>query len=177
MQKLQQILKAPYYFQWLILFFVLHQYAEFVSYIKISSVLLLILELSAVGWVLFFLLVKMYHDAHKATLMVTVLLFCYLFFCAIQDALAGYRPLFKWSLFPRLLPVMALICIGTFIGLLRYKRSPVRLTRFLGGLFLTLTLFDACSIGWRVPIKQPVAPVADIKPLAVTIAKPDVYLI
>src|SRR5438094_579622 len=138
MQKFQQILKAPYYFQWLILFFVLHQYTEFVGFIKISSLLLLIVELSAGAWVLFFLFRRMYCDAHKAALMVSVLFFCYLFFCAIQDALAGYRPLFKWSLFLRLLPVMLLLCVGTFIGLFRYKRSPLRLTRFLGGVFVTL---------------------------------------
>ncbi len=178
MQKLlQQILKAPYYFQWLILFFVLHQYAEFVGYIRMSSVLLLIVELSAVAWVLFFLSRRMYRDAHKAALLVTVLFFCYLFFCAIQDALAGYRPLFKWSLFPRLLPVMALVCVGTFIGLFRYKTSPTKLTRFFSGLFLILALFDACEMLWKAPPKQPKPAVAAVQPLADTLAKPDVYLI
>ncbi|MFL5743129.1 MAG: sulfatase-like hydrolase/transferase [Niastella sp.] len=180
MQKLQQILKVPYYFQWLILFFVLHQYTEFMGFIRISSMLLLIVELSAAAWILFFLFRKMYRDAHKAALLVSVLFFCYFFFGAIQDALAGYRPLFKWSLFPRLLPVMLLVCAGTFIGLFRYKRSPVKLTRFLSGVFVTLMLFDTCLILWQAAtVKQPKAPMAaeSIKPLADTAAKPDVYLI
>lgn len=180
MQKLQQIIKAPYYFQWLILFFVLHGYSEFVGLIRGSSLLLLTIELSAVAWVLFFLFRKMYRDAHKAALLVTVLFFCYLFFCPVQDALASYPSLFKWSLFPRLLPAMALLSAGSFVALFRYKRSPVKLTRFLSGMLLALVAFDACSIIWQaVTLKPARSPIAGqvIKPLADTAARPDVYLI
>lgn len=180
MQKLQQLLKAPYYFQWLILFFVLHGYNEFVGFIRVSSLLLLIVELSAVAWFLFFLFRKMYRDAHKAALLVSVLFFSYFFFSAIQDALAASQPLFKWSLFPRLLPAFALLCFITFIGLFRYKRSPVKWARFLNSMLVAMVLFDTGSIIWQVAtLTPPKAPVIaqTVKPLADTAATPDVYLI
>jgi len=180
MQKLQQILKAPYYFQWLILFFVLHGYNEFVGFIRTSSLLLLIVQLSAVAWVLFFVFRKMYRDAHKAALFVSVLFFCYFFFGAIQDTMAEYQSLFKWSLFPRLLPAFGLLCLITFVGLFRYKSSPVKLTRFLSVMLLTLVLINTCSIIWQVvTMKPPKALITaqSIKPLADTVTKPAVYLI
>lgn len=180
MQKIQQFLKAPYYFQWLILFFVLHGYNEFFGMIKLSSLALLIVQLSAVAWGLFFICRKMYRDAHKAALLVTVLFFCYLFFGAMQDGLAHYPPLFLWSLFTRLIPVLALLSLVFFAGLFFLKRSPLKLTRFLNGLLVTFVLLDAVLIGWRAgtmkPKKAPVA-LQVIKPVADTVTKPDVYLI
>ncbi|OQP47269.1 hypothetical protein A4H97_07125 [Niastella yeongjuensis] len=180
MQKLQQILKAPFNFQWLVLFFVLHGYSEFVGFIPIPSLLLLIVELSAVAWLLFFLFRKMYRDAHKAALLVTVLFFWYLFFYAVQDALSVHPSLYKWSLFPRLLPVVVLLSAGTFIALFKYKRSPVKLNGYLNLVFLILTLFDTGSILWQAITVKPASTPAiteTIKPLADTAAKPDVYLI
>jgi hypothetical protein len=180
MQKLRQILKAPYNFQWLVLFFMLHGYNDFIGFIKVPSLLLLIVELSAVAWVLFFLFRKMYRDAYKAALLVTVLFFWYLFFAAIQDGLAAHEQTFKWSLFPRLLTVLILLSAGTFIGLFKYKRSPVKINGFLNVVFLTLALFDTCSMIWQTTtLKTPKVPqiAASIKPLVDTAAKPDVYLI
>lgn len=180
MQKLQQLLKAPCYFQWLILFFVLHAYNDFVSFVRVSSLLLLIVELSAIAWGLFFLFRKMYRDAHKAALLVTVLFFSYLFFSAVQDALMAYPPLFRWSLFPRLLPAFALLCAGTFVVLFKYKKPLVKLTGFFSVMFLALVVFDTCLIIWQVITPKPskASGIAQsITPLADTVAKPDVYLI
>jgi hypothetical protein len=178
MQKLQQILKAPYYFQWLVLFFVLHNYNEFAGFIRTPSLLLLIVELSVVAWLLFFAFRKMYRDAHKAALLVFVLFFSYLFFCAIQDALAASRPLFKWSLYPRLIPAFALLCFITFTALFRYKRSLEKPTRFFNGILVVLVLFECGSAIWQAATLTPSKePVIAIKPLPDTVAKPDVYLI
>ncbi|THU33433.1 hypothetical protein FAM09_25110 [Niastella caeni] len=180
MQKIQQFLKAPYYFQWLILFFVLHGYNEFFGLIKISSLALLIVQLSAVAWVLFFICRKLYRDAHKAALFVTVLFFCYLFFGAFQDGLAAKPSLFYWSLFRTLIPVLAFICLVTFAGLFFLKRKPVRLTSFLSLLFVTLTLFDAVTVLWRTATtknKKPLVAIGPLTPIADTVARPDVYLI
>jgi hypothetical protein len=179
MQKILHLLKAPLYFQWLILFFVLHGYSEFIGHIQLSSLALLIVKLSAVAWLLFFIFRRMYRDAYKSALLVTVLFFCYLFFGAMQDKLAAYPPLFSWSLFRKLIPVLGVLCLLVAISLFFSKTPPPKFTRFLNGLFIIYILFDIGSITWRainMEQKPPVA-VQGIRPLAGSVTKPDVYLI
>lgn len=180
MQRLQQLLKGPLYFQWLILFFVLHGYSEFVGYIHLSSLALLIVKLSAVAWLLFFVFRKMYRDAYKGAALVTLLFFCYLFFGAMQDKMAAYPPLYSWSLFRKLVPVLGVLCLLAGVGLFFSKPPPAKFTRFLNGLFLIYLLVDVCMISYRaIFIEKKPAPAAAqiIEPLADTVAKPDVYFI
>jgi hypothetical protein len=180
MQKIQHFLKSPFYFQWLILFFVLHGYSEFIGFIPLSSLALLIAKLSIVAWLLFLVCRKMYGNGYKAALLVTVLFFCYLFFGAIQDMLAACKPIFSWSLFRTLIPALALICAVVFVRLFFSKPPSEKFSRFLNGLFIAYILFDVVSIIGRsmtMEQKTTTAAVQTITPVADTLAKPDVYLI
>lgn len=180
MQKLQNLLKAPLHFQWLILFFVLHGYSEFVGHIQLVSLALLIVKLSAVAWLLFFAFRKLYGNAHKGALLVTLLFFCYLFFGALQDKLMHYSPLSSWAMFRKLVPVLGGLILLAGIRLFFSKPLPPKFNRFLNGLFLIYLLVDVCVISYRAfTLEEKPAPVAAqaIKPLADSVAKPDVYLI
>lgn len=180
MQKLQNLLKAPYHFQWLILFFVLHGYSEFVGHIQLTSLALLIVKLSVVAWALFFVFRKMYGNAYKGALLITLLLFCYLFFGAVQDKLAIFPPLHSWALYRKLVPVLGGLCLLVVIRLFFSKPPSLKFTRFLNGLLLIYLLVDVGLIGWRaLSMEKASPPVAaqTIKPLADSVAKPDVYLI
>jgi hypothetical protein len=180
MQKFQNLLKAPFYFQWLILFFVLHGYSEFVGNIQLSSLALLIVKLSAIAWLLFFVFRKMYGNAYKGAMLVTLLFFCYLFFGAIQDKMTAYPSLYSWALFRKLVPVLGGGCLLAGVSLFFSKSPSLKFTRFLNGLFLIYLLVDVCVITWRAFYREEIpAPVAakNIKPLPGAAAKPDVYLI
>jgi hypothetical protein len=180
MQKLQNFLKAPLYFQWQILFFVLHGYSEFVGHIQLSSLALLIIKLSAAAWLLYFAFRKVYSDAYKSAVLVTLLFFCYLFFGVLQDKLAAYPPLHNWALFYKLVPVLGVLCLAAGIRLYFSKQPPPKFNRYLNGLLLIYVLVDLCVISWRAfKLEEKPSPVAaqTIKPLADTVAKPDVYLI
>lgn len=180
MQKLQNLLKAPLYFQWLILFFVLHGYSEFVGYIQPASLVLLIVKLSAVAWLLFFAFRKMYGNAFKGAVLVTLLFFCYLFFGALQDKLMHFPPLYTWSMFRKLVPVLGVLILLTGVRLFFSKPPSTKFNRFLNGLFLIYLLVDVCVIAYRAfSMEDKPAPVAaqTIKPLADSVARPDVYLI
>lgn len=180
MQKLQHLLKAPLHFQWLILFFVLHGYSEFVGHIQLVSLALLIVKLSAVAWLLFFVFRNMYGHAYKGAVLVTLLFFCYLFFGAMQDKLAAYPPLHSWSLFYKLVPVLGVLALFVGIRLFFSKPPSPKFTSFLNGLLLIYLLVDVCVISYQAfSMEEKPAPVAaqTIKPLAATVAKPDIYLI
>ncbi|MCS3800049.1 hypothetical protein [Niastella sp. OAS944] len=180
MQKLQNLLKAPLHFQWLILFFVLHGYNEFFGLIKVSSLVLLILQYSAVAWVLYYASRKMYKDGCKGALLATVLCFCFLFFGAIQDELASHSALYSWSLFTRLIPAIGLLSLLVFAGLFFYKKPLFRFTRFLNALLLLLIMFEMVLLAWQAATAKPgnsSVPVPVVQPLADTAAKPDVYLV
>ena len=179
MQKIQKFLNTPYYFQWLIVFFVLHGYSDFIGLIKLSSLALLLLQVSIAAWILFFLFGKIYRSSYKAAILVTVIFFCYLFFGAIQDNCNRVRLLFPLSLFVVLLPVLAFICLALFAALFIYKKPLSRLTTLLNVLLLVYIGYDILLISWRAQQreKNKPAPVITINPVADTINKPDVYFI
>jgi hypothetical protein len=177
MEKIQQFLKAPYYFQWLIFFFVLHGYCDFVGFIQLSSLALLIAKLSGVAWILFLACRRMYRDGHKAALFVTVLFFCYLFFGAMQDgikifpALASIRQFFLLNV---------LVCVIAFIWPFLYKRSLIPLTRLLNVLLLVYIVYDIAILFWQaasVEKAKTMTPAVMIAPVPASVQKPEVYLI
>lgn len=180
MQKIQQFLKTPLYFQWLILFFVLHGYNENVGHIQLSSLALLIIKLSAVAWLLYFAFRRLYRDSYKSVLLVTVLFFCYLFFGAIQDSFATIPFLAPLSSVRIFFLLNGVVCAGVFTGLLFYKKSLTRLTRLLNLLFLTYIVYDVAIIGYKQAIpgaKQMTAAKMTLSPLPPATQRPDIYFI
>jgi hypothetical protein len=180
MQQIQKFLKTPYYFQWLIVFFVLHGYSDFIGFIRFSSLVVLFLQYSIIAWLLFLLCRKMYRDGHKAALLVTTLFFSYLFFGVLQDIFSKQKALFSFSYFRLLFPLVIGICVVIGVGLRIYKKPPIRMAPFLNLLLLIYIIFDVIVIIQRSAaiIKTALpAPVATLTPVADTVQKPDVYLL
>src|SRR5688572_4243360 len=146
MQQIQKFLKTPYYFQWLIVFFVLHGYSDFIGFIRFSSLVVLFLQYSIIAWLLFLLCRKMYRDGHKAALLITTLFFSYLFFGALQDMFSKQKALISFSYFRLLFPLLVSVCVVIGVGLRSYKKSLVRFTAFLNLLLLIYIIFDAVII-------------------------------
>jgi hypothetical protein len=176
MQQIQKFLKTPYYFQWLIVFFVLHGFSDFIGFIRFSSLVVLFLQYSIIAWLLFLLCRKMYRDGHKAALLITTLFFSYLFFGALQDMFSKQKALISFSYFRLLFPLLVSVCVVIGVGLRNYKKSLVRFTAFLNLLLLIYIIFDAVIIIQRsaTSIKRPVA---TLTPVADTVQKPNVYLL
>lgn len=180
MQQIKKFFKTPYYFQWLIVFFVLHGYSDFIGFIRMPSLLLLILIYSLVAWLLFFGFRIMYRNTHKAAWLVTILFFCYLFFGAIQDGLSQQPVVSTLSRLSVFLPLVLLLCLIAAAGLFLYKKSPARPAVLLNLLFLIYIVYDVAVIAVKsmhnnaYHAKQPepvLAPVPD------SLQKPDVYLV
>lgn len=179
MHTIQKFLKTPYYFQWLILFFVLHGYSDFTGVIKFSSLAGLTAKLSIAAWILFFVCKRIYRDPYKAALLVTIIFFGYLFFGAIQDnagTVQVFRPL---RLFVVLIPAMLLIYLLVFAGLFFYKKPLIRTTSLLNLLFLVYIGYDLITIAWQegTVTNKITAPAVTVAQVADTMQKPDVYLI
>jgi hypothetical protein len=179
MQKIASFLKTPYFFQWLIVFFALNSYSDFIGDVTFSSLLLLILKLSIAGWMLFFVCGKIYKDSYKAALFVTVILFCYFFFGAIQDYLRTIRALAPLSTIRVFFLLNVVVCTIAFTALFLYKKSLLRFTRLLNLLFLVYIIYDVAVILWVQvkPDKKMAAPAVSVTPLPATVSKPDIYFI
>jgi hypothetical protein len=178
MHKIQKFLKRPYYFQWLILFFVLHGYSDYTGVIKFSSLAWLTVKLSLAAWTLFFVCKRIYRDPYKAALLVTVVFFGFLFFGAIQDN-AGRVGVFRpFSLFVVLIPVLLLLYLGLLAGLFFYKKPLIKITALLNLLFLVYIGYDVITTSLRTgSVNNITAPAITVTPIADTMQKPDVYLI
>lgn len=177
---MQRLIRIPYHFQWLIVFFALHGYSEYLGHIRPGSLGLLVLQLSLAAWVLFLLIRKWYGDAHRAALFITVVFFCYLFYGALQDALAGWPLMAALSSTRVFFLIIVLICLITAVVLFFYKKSPFKLTQLFNCLFLIYIAYDIILIisgnGMAIKTKLPV-PAVTLQPVADTVKKPDVYLI
>ena len=179
MQKIDHFLKTPYYFQWLIVFFALHSYSEFIGDVTFSSLLLLILKVSIAGWILFFVCEKIYKNRNKAALCLTVILFCYFFFGAIQDYLRTIPALVPLSSIRVYFLINIVVCAIAFTGLFLYKKSLLRITKWLNLLFIVYITYDVAVIVWKqaMPDKKMVGPAVSITPLPQAASKPDIYFI
>jgi hypothetical protein len=180
MQQIQKFLKTPFYFQWLIIFFVLHAYTEFIGFIGFFSLIWFIIKISVAAWILFVAFRKWYGNAHKSALLITIIFSCLLFFGAIQDYFWGKPYIVYLSYYWILVPLEILICLGVLVILFFYKRPITRLARFLNLLLLIYILYDIVLICWKtIEIKKhpAIQPVTSILPVADTIPRPDVYFI
>lgn len=179
MQKIAHFLKTPYHFQWLIVFFALNSYSDFIGDITFTSLLMLIVKLSIAGWGLFFVCGRIYKDSYKSALFVTVILFCYFFFGAIQDYLRTIRALAPLSAIRVFFLMNVVVCMIAFAGLFLFKKSLLRITRLLNLLFFVYILYDVAVILWVQvkPDKKKEGTAVSITPLPATASKPDIYFI
>lgn len=179
MHKLDRFLTAPYYFQWLIVFFALHGYSEFVGDIGLLSLLVLILKISATAWALFWITNKLYKNKYKAALCTTAVLFLYLFFGVIQDWLLYNKTLTALSYIRYFVLLNIGVALVVFIALFFYKKPLTRFTKLLNCLFLIYILYDVVTISWKQgTMEKKVAPIAaSLTPVPDTVARPDIYLI
>lgn len=163
----------------LILFFLVHGYRDSDGLAPVPDLLLYGSIVTVMAWILYLAAFRFYRDRLRAGLLISLLLFCYLFYGVVQDAMQQSPALMGMARDHVLMPVLALLLLAVALGLKLISTQPVKLTLYLNLLLLIYVLADLVLLGMR-PFKKEPAVVADkhlVKPACDTCAKPDIYLL
>ena len=174
--KLPSILKSPFHFVWVILFFVVNGYNSQSQAIPFSHLLLLFFLLTGISALFFWIAFRIFKSSAKAGVFTTFSLTAILFFGAYQDWIGSLRHL----AFLGSLTMSTLILLGTIIILLIWlkttKRQLNKTTIFANTLFLVYLLLETIILLQEVtPYKKKSQP--GVISSCDGCSKPDVYLI
>lgn len=177
--RLKKGLTTNWHFIGVILFFVLHGYAEYGRFISFGLVVWLLVKLIAGGLVLFGLGSWLFRSKRKAGLFTSLFFIMLLFFGVFQDTFEGLPLLHKLSPRKILAPVCLLVLLLVFFLLRRTKWPLNRPVLFINVLLVVYMLIDIGTI-----VRHTVAP-PDWYPQPLpaqltacdTCTKPPVYLI
>lgn len=175
-KKLQE---RPWHFLLLILFFLLHGYRDSDGLAPVRDLLFYGAMVAAIAWILYVAASRFYRDSSKAGLLVTLLLFVYLFYGVVQDRLQASGMLMKLARDHVLIPLLAVMLLIVAVGLKWIRSLPAKLTLYLNLLLLLYVVADMVllGVGGAEREKQVGMERRSVKKACDTCSKPDIYLL
>ena len=128
---------TDWHFLWVILFFVIHGYTQYLQLVPLGEVLWLLVKLGVSGIIGFWLSCKIFKSKRKAGIFTSFALIMILFFGVMQDLIAEHRPIAFFSSLRVFVAFILLLFIVVFICL---KLSDRRFIKTV--IMKKITLFD-----------------------------------
>lgn len=142
---IRKYLQGEYHFVLLSLFFCLHGYNEFYTLISIKDLLLICICLLSGSILLFLVLKKIFRSKKRAAVLLSYLLFCFLFFGFLQDNIAKLKHIAFFSGPSFLLPFLLILFVVIY-RISKVERSLSVCTAYLNTLFAILVSFEVAIL-------------------------------
>ena len=137
---------TDWHFLWVILFFVIHGYTQYLQLIPLAGVLWLFVKLTAAGIIVFWLCSKLFNSKRKAGIFTSFVAIMVLFFGVMQDFVAQYRPTAFLASLRVFAGVTLLIIIAVFLWLKWSGRKFNKTVVFVNTLFFIFIMVDLVTI-------------------------------
>ena len=176
---LSRILRTNLHFIWVILFFIIHGYAQYYRLIPLSQLLVLTIELFIAGILLFWISTKFLKDKKKSGILTSFILLIILFFGVFQDFFADIRILSVLSYLRLLVIICLFLIVFVYIRLKKAKSDFKKPVIYINSLFLIYLVIDVFSIFYQTLFPATVdKSFAKFKPAGCdSCTAPSVYLI
>jgi len=138
-------LASNLHFIGVVLFFILHGYARNYPLIPVGSLLVLLLEVLAAGFIVYWISRKIFDSPAKAGLFTSFVLTIYLFFVPFQDFFASYRATVTFAKLTWFLPACIIVMLILAVWLKKSHRKFYRTSRFITTLLAIYVLVE-CGI-------------------------------
>ncbi len=181
-QLIQKLGTFPYYVFGVVIFFLTHGYSENVGLIPFSDILIFFFFAVLISVAILIFFSRKLKSFLKAGIITALLLFFYLFYGAIQDALKNTGLLIEISRYRVLLPLMIIIVLLSYYFIRASQKNLFRITFYLNNLFVLLILIDIASATWSSARKYDVKAYnndqdSPLLTVCSDCSKPDIYLI
>ncbi|HUR09839.1 MAG TPA: sulfatase-like hydrolase/transferase [Flavitalea sp.] len=180
MQLTQRLRHFAFHFILLVVFFLTNGYSDYVGLIPVQDMLLYFLLMSGGGVLLFLLFRRLLGNNMKAGIFVTVFLFFWLFYGAIQDGLKLINWLHGVAAHRYLVPGIILSLVLLFRWLRRTANDNNSFTLYLNTLLLICILYDVVNIVTK-EVKKDTVDIISGKQEPVNLCsdcpRPDIFLI
>lgn len=163
----------------LIFFFLLHGYKENDGLVPMADLLLYGLVVAAIAMLFYFSANRIYKNRFKSGLLITLGLFCYLFYGVIQDSLQQSDFLKNMARDHVLILVLLAVLLTLALWIRFITHLPQKLTLFLNSLLLLCLLADfvVMAVNAATPVREIVLEINEPKSSCDTCSKPDIYLL
>ena len=145
-KSIPKLLKTNLHFIWVILFFIIHGYAQSYQLVPLKDILLLACQIGIVGIILFLLNSRLFRNKTRGGIFTSAILIIILFFGAFQDFFADTKLL---SILSYLRPLIV-ICIAVIVMLFFFLRKTAlsfkKTTVYINCLFLLYLSIDIITI-------------------------------
>jgi hypothetical protein len=179
-ERLKKLLTTNWHFIGVILFFVVHGYAEYPGLIPVKELPVLLGILLMAALLLFVISSWIFKSKRKAGLFTSFVFMVLLFFGVVQDAVARWYPVANVARLEVFVPLCLVAMIVVFIALKRTSRPLNKPLLFINVLLICYVVFDIGSIVYHSVLpadRKANLPAGYSAHFCDSCAKPSVYLI
>ena len=145
-KSIPKLLKTNLHFIWVILFFIVHGYAQSYQLVPLKDLLLLACQIGIVGIILFLLNAKLLRNKTRGGIFTSAILLIVLFFGVFQDFFADTKLLSILSYLRPLIIICIVVIVMVFFFLRKTELSFKKITVYINSLFLLYLIIDIITI-------------------------------